>query len=80
MMFHYARIRGLRRGIVALPVAPARAEQPIRRPRHPIPYRIADPLIQSLQTEVVIRDDRAMRQFGMRRMTSRLPGRRAWPV
>ena len=63
MMLRYARIRGLRRYIV-----PLRVPRPAMSSRFvdlmtPIPYRIAQPLIQSLQTEVVVLDDRALREF-----------------
>lgn len=64
MLLHYARIRGLRRVIVALPVPRPALSSRFVDLVTPIPYRIAQPLIQSLQTEVVVRDDRALREFG----------------
>ncbi len=63
MLLHYAHVRGLRRYIVSLPVPrPAMSSRFVDLVT-PIPYRIAHPLIQSLRTEVVVRDDRALREF-----------------
>ena len=50
MMLHYARIRGLRRVIVTLPVPRPELSSRFVGLVTPIPYRIAQPLIQSLQT------------------------------
>jgi uncharacterized protein YbjT (DUF2867 family) len=68
MMLHYAHIRGLRRVIAALPVPRPELSSRFAGLVTPIPYRIAHPLIQSLQTEVVVRDDRALREFEVRPM------------
>ena len=68
MMLHYAHIRGLRRIIVALPVPRPELSSRFVDLATPIPYRIAHPLIQSLQTEVIVRDDRALREFEIRPM------------
>ncbi len=68
MMLHYARIRGLRRFIIALPVPRPELSSRFVGLVTPIPYRIAQPLIQSLRTEVVVRDDRALREFEVRPM------------
>jgi uncharacterized protein YbjT (DUF2867 family) len=63
MILHYARVRGLRRVIVSLPVPRPSLSSRFVDLVTPIPYRIAQPLIQSLQTEVVVVDDRALREF-----------------
>ncbi len=63
MMQTYARLRGLRRVIVALPVPRPQWSSHFVGIVTPIPYRLANPLIESLQTEVVVRDDRARREF-----------------
>lgn len=68
MMLHYARIRGLRRIIVALAVPRPELSSRFVGFVTSIPYRIAQPLIQSLRTEVVVRDDRALREFEVRPM------------
>lgn len=68
MILHYARVRGLRRIIVALPVPRPSLSSRFVDLVTPIPYRIAHPLIQSLQTEVVVRDDRALGEFAVRPM------------
>jgi uncharacterized protein YbjT (DUF2867 family) len=68
MILHYAHLRGLRRVIVALPVPRPSLSSRFVDLVTPIPYRIAQPLIQSLQTEVVVRDDRALREFEVRPM------------
>lgn len=68
MMLHYARIRGLRRIIVALPVPRPELSSRFVGLVTPIPYRIAQPLIQSMRTEVIVRDDRALREFKVRPM------------
>jgi len=66
MMRRYARIRGLRRFIISLPVP---------RPEYsgrwvdlltPIPFSIAQPLVESLQTRVVVRDPRARTAFSVK--------------
>ena len=63
MMLRYARIRGLRRIIMSLPVPRPELSSRWVDLVTPIPFRIAHPLVQSLQTEVVVRDDRALRFF-----------------
>lgn len=68
MLLHYARVRGLRRVIVALPVPRPELSSRFVDLVTPIPYPIAHPLIQSLQTEVVVRDDRALREFDVQPM------------
>jgi uncharacterized protein YbjT (DUF2867 family) len=68
MMLHYARVRGLRRKIVALPVPRPQLSGLFVGLVTPIPYRIAHPLIQSLRTEVVVRDQRAKEVFAIEPM------------
>ncbi len=68
MILHYAHLRGLRRVIVALPVPRPSLSSRFVDLVTPIPFRIAQPLIQSLQTEVVVRDDRALREFEVQPM------------
>ncbi len=65
MMLRYARIRGLRRIILSLPVPRPELSSRWVDLVTPIPFRIAHPLVQSLQTEVVVRDDRALRFFNV---------------
>jgi uncharacterized protein YbjT (DUF2867 family) len=66
MMLGYARAKGLRRFI--LPVSMPRPEFSSRviDLLTPIPHRIAAPLVESLRTEVVVRNDRAIRTFSVR--------------
>mgnify|MGYP001569833734 FL=1 len=68
MMVHYARIRGLRRVIIAHWVPRPEWSSRFVGLVTPIPFRIAQPLIQSLRTEVVVSDDRALREFEVRPM------------
>lgn len=63
MMRHYARVRGLRRVIISLPVPKPEFSSRWVDLFTPIPYSIAQPLIESLQTTVVVRDDRARTTF-----------------
>jgi len=66
MMLSYARIRGLRRFILPFPVPRPELSSRWVDLVTPIPFRIAHPLVESLQTEVVVRDDRALRVFEVR--------------
>ena len=66
MMLDYAKIRGLRRIILTFPVPRPELSSRWVDLVTPIPYRIAHPLVESLQTEVVVRDDRALRTFSVR--------------
>lgn len=68
MMLQYARIRGLRRVIVAAPVPHPELSSRFVDLVTPIPYRIAHPLIQSLRTEVVVGNHRALEEFEVRPM------------
>lgn len=65
MMLHYARLRGLRRLIVPFPVP-----RPDLAGRWvdfitPIPFSIAQPLVESLQTQVVVRNEAARTTFNV---------------
>ncbi len=66
MMLRYARIRGLRRFILTLPVPRPELSSRWVDLVTPIPFRIAHPLVESLQHEVVVTDDRAFRDFSVR--------------
>src|ERR1035437_5797385 len=66
MMQHYARIRGLRRFIVSLPVPKPEFSGRAVDLLTPIPFSIAQPLVESLKTRMVVRDDRARSAFGVK--------------
>ena len=66
MMLRYARIRGLRRLILPLPVPLPRLSSIWIGLLTPIPANIAHPLAESIRTEVIVRDDRALRTFSIR--------------
>ncbi|MBK8725055.1 MAG: SDR family oxidoreductase [Holophagaceae bacterium] len=66
MMLRYARLRGLRRLIISFPVPKPELSSRWVDLVTPIPFRIAHPLVESLQTEVVVRDDRALGTFSVR--------------
>ncbi len=66
MILRYARIRGLRRLIVSLPVPKPELSSRWVDLFTPIPHLIARPLVESLQTEVVVRSDRALQTFSVR--------------
>lgn len=66
MMLGYAHAKGLRRVIL-----PVNLPQPVFSSRvvdllTPIPHPIAAALMESLRTDVVVRDDRALRTFSVR--------------
>lgn len=63
MMLRYARIRGLHRLILSLPVPLPQLSSLWVDLLTPIPSSIAHPLVESLRTEVIVRDDRARRTF-----------------
>jgi len=65
-MLRYARIRGLRRFILTFPVPRPELASRWVDLATPIPFRIAHPLVESLQHEVVVTDDRAFRDFSVR--------------
>jgi hypothetical protein len=63
MMLTYARLRGLRRIIVPVPVLTPRLSSYWVHLVTPIPSAIAQPLIDGLSVEVIVTDDRARRLF-----------------
>jgi uncharacterized protein YbjT (DUF2867 family)/uncharacterized membrane protein YagU involved in acid resistance len=63
MMMAYASIRGLHRKLVAVPFFTPRLSSGWVHLVTPIPSRIARPLIDGLRSPVVVRDDRALRDF-----------------
>lgn len=68
MMLTYARLRGLHRLVIAMPVPHPEWSSRFIDLITPIPYSIAQPLVESLQTDMVVRDDRARREFSVRPM------------
>jgi hypothetical protein len=63
MMSTYARLRGLRRLIIPVPVLTPRLSSYWVHLVTPIPSAIAQPLIDGLSVEVIVTDDRARRLF-----------------
>lgn len=63
MMTGYARVRGLRRWLLPVPVLTPRLSSYWVHLVTPIPADIAQPLIEGLRNEVVVRDDTALRLF-----------------
>jgi uncharacterized protein YbjT (DUF2867 family) len=63
MMLIYARLRGLRRFIIPVPLLTPRLSSYWVHLVTPIPSTIAQPLIKGLSVEVVVTDDRALRLF-----------------
>jgi uncharacterized protein YbjT (DUF2867 family) len=65
MMLRYARVRGLHRIVAAFRVPWPELSSHWVDLFTPIPHTIAQPLVESLQSEVVVRDDRARTAFGV---------------
>ena len=63
MMTGYARARGLKRQLIAVPVLTPRLSSYWVHLVTPIPANIAQPLIKGLGNEVIVRDDTARRLF-----------------
>ena len=63
MMVQYAQIRGLRRFIYSFPVPWPQLSSRWIDLLTPVPHRIVQPLVESLRTEVVVRDNRASETF-----------------
>jgi uncharacterized protein YbjT (DUF2867 family) len=63
MMLGYARVRGLRRYLLAVPVLTPRLSSYWVHWMTPIPAAIARPLIEGLRNEVIVRTDEARRLF-----------------
>jgi hypothetical protein len=62
-MLGYAKVRGLRRLLIAVPVLTPRLSSYWVHWMTPIPAPIARPLIEGLRNEVIVRDDRARLLF-----------------
>ncbi len=63
MMLGYARVRGLRRWLIPVPVLTPRLSSYWVHLVTPVPANIAQPLIEGLRNEVVVRDETARRLF-----------------
>lgn len=63
MMTGYARVRGLRRYLIPVPVLTPRLSSYWAHWMTPIPSDIARPLIEGLRNEIVVRDDTAQQIF-----------------
>ncbi|MSR33182.1 MAG: SDR family oxidoreductase [Phycisphaerales bacterium] len=63
MMSGYARVRGLKRRLIAVPVLTPRLSSYWVHLVTPIPAVIAQPLIKGLGNEVIVRDDSALKMF-----------------
>ena len=63
MMTGYARARGLKRWLIAVPVLTPRLSSYWVHLITPIPARIAQPLIKGLGNEVIVRDETALQLF-----------------
>lgn len=63
MMLGYARARGLTRHLIPVPVLTPRLSSYWVHLVTPIPAVIAEPLIEGLRNEVIVRDDKARRIF-----------------
>lgn len=68
MMLRYASIRGLWRRVLVVPFFTPRLSSAWVHLVTPIPASLARPLIDGLMSEVVVRDDRASRDFSVRPM------------
>jgi hypothetical protein len=63
MMLGYAKARGLKRRLIPVPILTPRLSSYWVHLVTPIPATIAQPLIEGLRNEVVVRDDKASRIF-----------------
>lgn len=63
MMLDYAKVRGLRRWLIPIPVLTPRLSSYWVHWTTPIPAQISRPLIDGLQNEVIVRDDLAQKLF-----------------
>ncbi len=63
MMLGYARVRGLHRALLPVPVLSPRLSSYWVHWVTPVPASIARPLIEGLRSEVIVRDDTARRLF-----------------
>ncbi len=65
MMLQYAHARGLHRVIVSWNVPHPELSSKFVGLLTPVPYRIVQPLIESLQTDTVVHDPRALTEFSV---------------
>ena len=65
MMIEYAHIRGLRRVILAFPVPHPEWSSRFIDLVTPIPHSIVQPLVASMHHDIVVRDDRALKEFAV---------------
>jgi uncharacterized protein YbjT (DUF2867 family) len=77
MMDTYARLRGMRRLMIPVPVLTPRLSSYWCSLVTPVPASIAKPLIEGLRNEVVVRDPRPARAFGVTTTPFELAVRRA---
>jgi uncharacterized protein YbjT (DUF2867 family) len=63
MMLGYAQARGLKRWLIPVPILTPRLSSYWVHLVTPIPATIAQPLIEGLRNEVIVRDDKARRLF-----------------
>ncbi len=77
MMRTYARVRGLRRLMIPVPVLTPRLSSYWVNLVSPVPASIARPLIEGLRNEVVVRDPGPASQFGLTPATYELALRQA---
>jgi len=71
MMLDYASVRGLHRRILVLPVPHPEWSSSFIDLVTPIPYAIAQPLVAGMHTDLVVHDDRALREFNVHPMSYR---------
>ena len=69
MMRTYARLRGLRRLMIPVPVLTPRLSSYWVNLISPVPARIARPLIEGLRNEVIVRDPGPAARFGLHPVT-----------
>ena len=77
MMQTYARLRGMRRVMIPVPVLTPRLSSYWCNLVTPVPASIARPLIEGLRSEVVVRDPTAAQAFGVETTPFELAVRRA---
>ena len=66
MMLRYGKARGLRRWIFSLKVPHPEFSAQFVDLLTPVPYRIVHPLVESLQTDTVVLNPRALNEFSVR--------------
>ena len=71
MMLEYASVRGFHRRIFVLSVPHPEWSGRFIDLVTPIPYAIAQPLVAGMHTDLVVQDDRALREFSVRPMSYR---------